>query len=197
MIDFEKIESKNIIFDLDGTLIDSADAIIESFKKAFYYCGCEPKIPYSKSLIGPPLMEILSYLSGATDKTTLNALADAFKSYYDEYGYSRTKAFDQIPIVLESLHQLGRSLFIATNKRIIPTNKIVDHLNWSHYFTAVLALDSYKPMLSSKAELLNRLTVDYQIQAVDTIYIGDRIEDAEAASVNGLNFMMVEWGYKN
>jgi phosphoglycolate phosphatase len=197
MIDFEKIESKYIIFDLDGTLIDSADAILESFKWAFSVCGCKPKIPYSKSLIGPPLMEILVCLSGVTDKTTLNALADAFKKYYDEYGYSKTKAFDQIPIALETLHQLGHSLFVATNKRIIPTIKIIDHLNWNNYFTAVLALDGYKPILSNKAELLNRLMVDYKIQTGDAIYIGDRNEDAEAASVNGLNFMMVEWGYKN
>ena len=44
----------SVIFDLDGTLIDSAPGILQGFAEAFAYCGVTPQVPWSKSLIGPP-----------------------------------------------------------------------------------------------------------------------------------------------
>jgi len=63
----------HIIFDLDGTLIDSAPAILAGFEAAFSACGRAPKVPVTPSVIGPSLMETLAVLTGTTEPGVLNS----------------------------------------------------------------------------------------------------------------------------
>jgi phosphoglycolate phosphatase len=83
----------------------------------------------------------------------------------------------------------------VTNKRIIPTQKIIKQFDWQDYFYAIYSLDSYVPNLKTKTELLGRITQERGLDATDILYIGDRTEDGEAAAANGMAFLMVEWGY--
>jgi len=78
---------KHILFDLDGTLIDSAPTILSCFARVLEKRGMHPKCELTHSLIGPPLIETLRRISGIDDPEILQGLADNFKRYYDEVGH--------------------------------------------------------------------------------------------------------------
>ncbi|WP_341743867.1 HAD family hydrolase [Azonexus hydrophilus] len=185
----------HILFDLDGTLIDSAPAILASFRAAFSQTGIAPAVAIDESVIGPPLTETLQLLSGSDDPALIGRLGEAFKASYDGAGYRETAAYAGVGELLAELAGAGLTLSIATNKRIHPTRLILDHLGWRGHFTHVYALDLISPRLPNKAAMIARLLADQDIAKEQAIYIGDRSEDGESADANGLPFIAVTWGY--
>ena len=185
----------HILFDLDGTLIDSAPAILASFREAFAQTGIAPVRAIDASVIGPPLTETLQLLSGSDDPALVARLAEAFKASYDSEGYKATAAYAGVGALLAKLAGAGLRLSIATNKRIHPTRLILAHLGWSDFFSHVYALDLFTPRLPDKAAMIGRLLADQAIPKDQAIYIGDRSEDGESADANGLPFIAVTWGY--
>ncbi len=186
---------QHILFDLDGTLIDSAPAILASFRDAFAKARIVPVIAIDDSIIGPPLMETLQLLSGSQDPALIARLADGFKAGYDTEGYKATAAYEGVGAMLARLKGAGLSLSIATNKRIHPTRLILEHLGWSGFFDHVYALDLFEPRLPHKAAMIQRLIADRDIPREAAIYIGDRSEDGESADANALPFIAATWGY--
>lgn len=185
----------HILFDLDGTLIDSAPAILASFREAFASTGVAPVRSIDESVIGPPLTETLQLLSGSNDPALIGRISDAFKASYDSEGYKATAAYTGVGELLAQLAAAGRQLSIATNKRIHPTRLILAHLGWLDYFSHVYALDLFTPRLPDKAAMIARLLADQNIARDQAIYLGDRSEDGESADANGLPFIAVTWGY--
>ncbi|TVT48339.1 MAG: HAD family hydrolase [Denitromonas halophila] len=185
----------HIIFDLDGTLIDSAPAILASFQAAFDAAGKTPIRPITADIIGPPLTETLQLLSGSDDANTIATLTEHFKAAYDGEGLKQTTAYDGVGDMLASLHAQGVTLHIATNKRLAPTLKILDMLGWRSYFDSVYALDMVTPRLPNKAAMIGRLLSDLTISTDTAAYVGDRLEDGESASANALPFFAATWGY--
>ena len=120
-------KDKHIIFDLDGTLIDSSDSILDSFSSAFKDCDIDLKRPLTESVIGPPLKVTLSLLSGTNDHAKLELLAKKFKANYDSFGYLNTKVYPGVSKMLDSLMRYNIVMYIATNKRILPTLKIINY----------------------------------------------------------------------
>ncbi len=150
----------HVLFDLDGTLIDSAPAILASFRQAFETTGVAPARSIDEDIIGPPLMEALALLCDSTDPALLERLAAAFKAGYDTSGYRATQAYAGVGEMLRELRAGGQRLSIATNKRILPTRLILDHLGWRDLFEAVYALDLFEPRLPHKAAMVGRLLAD-------------------------------------
>lgn len=186
---------KTIIFDLDGTLIDSSKSILAGFAGAFAKEELTPAIALSPEIIGPPLKETLSILAGSSDGALIDRLAGHFKAHYDSIGYRETTVFAGIPEMLEALAGLDVPLHIATNKRMVPTLKILDHLDWSRYFTTVRALDAWAPPVNSKSEMIARQLREESLVPSGAIYVGDREEDFLAAKANQLRFALAAWGY--
>lgn len=186
---------KHIIFDLDGTLIDSAPSILESFSYAFTTLGITPHRPITSDVVGPPLMQTLVALAGKNDHALLQRLAEKFKEHYDTAAYKQAAVYPDVQALLEALNQTDVNLYIATNKRDLPTQKIMTYLNWAPYFKGVFALDTYKPPMASKPLMVAQILADYKIEPDQAIYIGDRYEDGLAADDNQLAFIMVTWGY--
>lgn len=187
---------KNIIFDLDGTLIDSAEAILESLRIAFINTGNVPIVELDSSLIGPPLFETIVKLLGTNDSDKISPIINEFKIYYDERGFKQSSYFVGIPELLDELKKKKHNLYIATNKRLIPTEKIIDFLDWKNFFSEVYTLDKFNPNLKSKTELITKILKLNKLDLDDTLYVGDRNEDATAAKLNGLSFMLAIWGYE-
>jgi phosphoglycolate phosphatase len=184
-----------LVFDLDGTLIDSAPGILRAFGAALHGRGIQPALALRPEIVGPPLRETLKLLAPRADAAEIDALAEAFKLAYDSSGLFESRVFDGVAAMLAELAAAGTRMFIVTNKRIAPTRAIVAHLGWSGYFEALYALDAFAPPLPDKAATLDRLLRDFDLARAAAIYVGDRREDGLAAQANGVRFVHARWGY--
>ncbi len=186
-----------ILFDFDGTLVDSAPAILSAYHEALQDCGVTPLVALEPGLIGPTLAETLTVLSGSRDPVLLAALTQAFKTRYDATCAQRTPAFEGVPALLDTLHNQGVRLFIATNKRALPTQRIIAHLGWEACFEGVYALDSCTPAQPDKTALIGHILHAHHLPRSTTVYVGDRREDGVAAEANQLPFYFAAWGLPN
>ena len=184
----------NIIFDLDGTLIDSSEGILRSISMAFQLCDLVPKQPLTAKLIGPPLNQLLPVLLGSDDTEVIESLSIAFKEKYDSDGYKVVRVFDGIEPMLKLLKSQGHLVYLATNKRIAPTIKIIPYLGWESYFDEIYALDSFSN-LSSKKELITHIMDLHNMNKNETVYVGDTIADYNASNANDITYIMALWGY--
>jgi len=189
------ISPKVIIFDLDGTLIDSSASILEGFAMALDELKIAPKLPLTATIIGPPLRETMGTLAGSDDTLLLDSLVKSFKNYYDAEGYKATTVFSGVDEMLKGLHGAGKALHIATNKRLWPTQLILKHLGWDELFASVYALDARTPAFPNKAAMIAGLIEDQSLAPGSAAYIGDRPEDGFAADANALPFYAADWGY--
>ena len=186
---------KNIIFDLDGTLIDSARSILSSLQAALDAADICPNLPLDQSLIGPPLPQIMAEVLGKEHQERIPEIIERFKAHYDAMGYLNTVVYPGISEMLAQLQQKNIDLYIATNKRIIPTLNILYHLKWNGYFKKVYSLDYFTPAVADKSTMLARVCDDLNNDIKDLVYVGDRSEDAEAAKKNRMPFLSASWGY--
>ena len=166
-----------------------------------FLCRCLRCLPdetvsrLNPSVVGPPLLETLADLAGTDDPATLQQLAEAFKAIYDDTGYRKTIVFPGVEAMLGSLAASGCQLYIATNKRRLPTSRIVAFLGWHQYFEGSIRSTAFTPALKSKADLLGEVLNVHAIDVRSAVYIGDRHEDGEAAVANEIGFLLAEWGY--
>lgn len=185
----------SIIFDLDGTLVDSAPGILMSLGHAMKVTGITPARALTPDVIGPPLADTLRALCPQADAATLAAVTAAFKQHYDTEGYLQTRPFEGVTELLDTLSDAGCLMFVATNKRHQPTQQIMHHLGLEPYFVAVYSLDSVHPPASSKGTLLHYLLAKHGLSAANTLYVGDRSEDKVAAQQANMPFFLADWGY--
>ena len=186
----------SIIFDLDGTLIDSSEGILEGLSKAFSETGVLCVKSIDSSLIGPSLQETLEFLCPSASKETLTQLFHSFKAHYDTVGWQQSSPYPGVADMLHALADAEIPLHIATNKRQHPTLQILEALDWTGLFDQVLSLDSFNPPLPSKAAILTQLLTEINLSATDCLYIGDRFDDYKAAQEIGISFALATWGFE-
>jgi phosphoglycolate phosphatase len=184
-----------IVFDLDGTLIDSAPGILQSFGAAFANCGVTPCETWSTSLIGPPLQRTIAKQCDSQDPVLLESLRLAFMACYDSEGFRMSTPYDGVHEMLETLHDQRMRLFIATNKRIVPTRRILQHLAWDTLFEGVFGVDSLAAVETPKADVIRHISQHFGLAPRQSLYVGDRIEDYQAAMQVGLPFALATWGF--
>ena len=186
---------KNIVFDLDGTLIDSSKSILLCLEESLKSSRIESKVKLTSSLIGPPLKELIEKITSSENSQIKDRVIIKFKELYDNKFYKEIESFltdDQI----ESLN-LKYNIFIATNKRFIPTVKIIDHLRWTPYIKDIYALDMPSgEKISNKSDLLSYLIKRESLGVKETVYIGDRYNDMESSCHNSIRFAYAKWGYE-
>lgn len=184
-----------IIFDLDGTLIDSQKSILTSIKIALEEAGINSVVPLTKDLIGPPLLETLATICGTSSAIEISRVTAKFKEAYDTSGYQHSVRYEGIDDLLGWLHADGYRVCLVTNKRLIPTEKILDYFNWRRYFSYVYTIDSAGLPFRNKTEAIAALLKESWIDPARAVYVGDRHEDYEAASNNHMKCLLVQWGY--
>ena len=183
-----------VIFDLDGTLLDTSDGILLSLEHTLRVSSVPLTLPLSSDLIGPSLSTLLSRYQ-ADSLYSLDKMLQIFTEHYDVFGYKSTSLFIGIKPFLHRLQKLGISLFIVTNKRKIPTYLLLNMFSLTPIFTATYSPDMVHSACMSKVELFQRIQFEYGLSFDNCIYMGDRQTDYLASSSVGLPFVLAEWGY--
>ena len=132
-----------MVFDLDGTLIDSSQGIVKSFAHSFDAWGIAPCSPWSPALVGLPLQKVIAQQCASKEPAFLERSRQAFTFCYDVYRYRLSKIYSGIHAALDAMRQDKMRLFIATNKRIVPTQHILAHLGWGALVEGVFGADSH------------------------------------------------------
>ena len=186
-----------VLFDLDGTLTDSAPGITSSLARMFAALG--RPVPSPAQLIqyvGPPLLDSLRDFGGMTEPAAREALA-VYRADYAQRGALDSAVFPGIRGLLQRLHAAGIPLALATSKPEIQATQILEHFDLAQYFDVISGAtedESRSAKADVVAEALRRLE-ELGIDLGHTVMVGDRAYDVEGASAHGLPTILVEWGY--
>ncbi len=185
---------RSVIFDLDGTLVDSIPGIQWSVDTALAACGMPPAACDLRPLIGPPIRDILATVSGASG-SLLDRMTLEFRTVYDSTGWRKTTCQPGAADAVEHLSLADCSMWVVTNKPGHAARAILGELAMAHHFEEIISRDSRTPAFISKAEILANLLERCGLNRRDTIMVGDTLEDCRAAAENGVECVLVPHGY--
>ncbi|WP_209425084.1 phosphoglycolate phosphatase [Pararhodobacter sp. SW119] len=186
-----------IVFDLDGTLIDSAPAILmnanavlaEEALPAITAAQCRTFIGNGAGVF----VERLEHASaGATEPLRLARMTARFLELY-ESSHDGTEAYPGAAATLDALRAAGWRLGLCTNKPIGPTRSVLAHFGWESVFDAVVGGDSLPVRKPDPAHL--HAVID-ALGGGPVIYVGDSEVDAETAHAAGVPFALYTPGYR-
>ena len=184
-----------LLFDMDGTLLDSLPGIEYSVKAAFDAAGLPERTFDLRELIGPPIRIILSRAAETDDPALLDTLERHFRASYDNEGWRQSAFFPGVLEVLRTMKKSGHRLFIVTNKPRHISTMAVEAEGAALLFERIYTRDSKEPPYVSKADMVHALLTDQHLSPQDCVMVGDTMEDAEAASSIGMQFCLMTHGY--
>ena len=183
---------KTILFDLDGTLIDSTDAILESFGVAYETFGhVAPEDEEIKKLIGHPLDLMFSMLG--IDSLETNDYVMAYKEHYRLISRKKTTL---LPLAIEAIKQASKiaTLGIVTTKTAQYSEELLEHLGVMHHFKVLIGRENVthpKPHPEPIQKALLTLNADPR----QTWMVGDTPMDLICAKEAGVKSIGVLCGY--
>lgn len=184
--------SKAIIFDFDGTLVDSEITIYQCFQSITNYLAPK-RIDYAKNiLIGPPLRDTASEILGPNHQSQLDEFVKLFIEMHDEHAIKNTQPFSEVIETLRKLSLKGISMAVATNKRYAPTIKLINHFGWQEYFSYIECSDSQN-QIRNKDEMIQEILKNNTF--TKAFFVGDTVNDGLSANLNQLPFILARYGY--
>lgn len=186
-----------ILFDLDGTIVDSAPGITASLAQTFQHLGLSvPKPAELLAYVGPPLLDSFRDLARFTPEQSQQAL-DIYRGYYLASGVFDASVYPGIGELLRKIHESGIPLSLATSKPETPATMILEHYDLLKYFDVVTGA-SDDEVRSAKAdvveEALKRL-VKVGADLSRPVMVGDRHHDVVGAAAHDVPTIFVRWGY--
>ena len=183
-----------LLWDLDGTLIDSLPAISQSLNKTVVHYGKPEWAEHRlRAMIGPELGEILAHMLELTDEHDILAAKDVYRSYYTQE-MLKSPLFDGILEALTHFRDMGVAQFVATAKYQQYAADIIEALSLSSFFTGVYG-STIDGLYGDKKELLAHIVDEEGIRPSQTIMIGDTRFDIEAGRFHKMTTIAVGWGY--
>lgn len=187
---------KNIYFDLDGTIIDSAPSIITGLKITLEKYGYDiPDYATLRKCVGPPFTYSFPNYLGIRDEDFADAVA-TYRYYYDnENGYMNVDAFEGVEGLLEALVKRGYCLFVCTSKPEPTARKILEGLGLAKYFTDICGA-TLDAKINTKEQVINLCfsRAPWHLKE-ETILIGDTKFDVDGAKASGIECIGVSWGF--
>jgi phosphoglycolate phosphatase len=182
-----------LLFDLDGTLIDSAVGITRCAAYAFEQMG-EP-IPDEATLrswIGPPLRD--SFAPLLVDPVRVEQAVELYRERFEATGWTEHEVYAGIGDAIEALHAAGYRLAVVTAKNEPHARRIVEHLPFGHRFVDVIGA-TLDGRISHKPELIAEALARLGSSADGCCMIGDRRMDIEGARHHRMRSVGVLWGF--
>jgi phosphoglycolate phosphatase len=185
--------SKAIIFDFDGTLVDSEKAIYESFQTVTKVLAPKREKFAKNILIGPPLRDTASEILGLNHQDQIEEFINLFIEMHDEKVIKNTQPYPNVNNILNNFYRKKTFMAIATNKRQIPIKKLIHHFGWDDYFKFIECIDS-KPNVRNK-DLMIKDIFNKDSSFCGGIFVGDTVNDGINANKNKLKFIKACYGY--
>ena len=186
---------RNIIFDLDGTLIDSRAGILASLRHTLGRLGHDlgPDLDLNWA-IGPPLDEVMSRILEPLGDDRWSEAVALYREHYGSVGLLEASPYEGIAELLTELAEAGRVLVVATTKRTAFARVILEHQGWAGYFTGVYGSEP-GGRLDRKADLVRHVLKELRLAPGETVMVGDREHDAIGARANAVAFVAAGYGY--
>lgn len=190
----EKLKQHIILFDLDGTLTDSAEGVINACQYMQKKMGMRVWDKDDlKFIVGPPLMKTFTE-DFAMDQETAERALVTYREYYTTIGLFENKVYPGIGEMLENLHRKGKRMAVATSKKEEMAYTILEHFGIAKYFE-VIGGDKREVGRDNKAKVIDYVLETMKAQKDDVIMVGDRKFDIEGAHAIGIPCIAVEFGY--
>jgi phosphoglycolate phosphatase len=186
---------KLVIFDLDGTLVDTAADITAALNYAVQpYLNKSLTVTETIGLIGEGITRLIDKLIGEERTGIRPAVQERFISYYSEHLSDCSKAY---PGVVETLEELGDyKKAIVSNKRELLSRGLLDDLGLIEYFDLVLGSDSAGEKKPSPKPLFKAMDI-FSCKPSETVIVGDSNYDIQAGKAAGVNTVAVSYGYRD
>ena len=180
---------KGIIFDMDGTLIDTNDLVIDCIKENVNkYMGYIPEKDSFNEIIGKPLDIQMSFFS----EKHADAMIDYYRGIYIERRDEDTKIFPGVMELLKALYESKIKMAIVSNKGRRGIDHGLEMFNMKDFFDITLSVEDVgnkKP----HPEAINRILQDFDMKKEEVLFVGDSHNDILAANNAGVKSVLVGW----
>ena len=186
------MSAKAIFFDLDGTLTDSGEGIMNCAELALRHFGIPvPSRNQMRVFVGPPLDQTFIQFGVPADKT--DEAIEVFRSRYRTVGKFENFPYPGIREALQTLKAQGHRLFVATSKPEVLANEVLGHFELTDFFEQIAGatLDGSRSHKADVITYLLGLTGDVG----QTVMVGDTAFDVTGAAAHGIPTIGVSWGY--
>jgi phosphoglycolate phosphatase len=186
-----------VLFDLDGTIVDSAPGIFHCFEHTLRMMHREaPSRAAMRPFLGPPLEETFRDSLGMTGDDLERAVA-IYRAEYAAGGAITAEMYPGVIEVVRAVRAAGIPVALATSKVESGVRMVLRHFELDEDFD-VLGTASDDDVRSAKADV-----VRFALDALDeagadisrVVLVGDRIHDVEGAAIHGVDSVLVQWGY--
>lgn len=182
------------MFDLDGTLTDSAPGIIASVKVALELDGINaPDEATLRSFVGPPLYHSLSTIYGMDEERCARVVAH-YREYFRAHGIFDNKPYEGIPELLGDLKREGAHVVVATSKPRPFAETILEHFSLNKWVDALHGPEFSDDSAADSKERLIKAALA-QFTGRPAIMVGDRHLDVEGAHAQGIPAVYALYGY--
>lgn len=186
------MQNKAILFDLDGTLTDSGEGILNCAALALEHFGLPvPSREEMRVFVGPPLSDTFQKFGVPADR--VDEAITVYRSRYIPIGKFENTPYPGIRELLETLQQHGHRLYVATSKPEGMSIDILEHFDLAKYFTRICgaAMDMSR---NSKEAVIAYLLKECGNDA-NMVMVGDTTFDVIGAKAHGIPCIGVSWGY--
>lgn len=184
---------KAVLFDMDGTLVNTYRGIFNSYTYAAKQMGLDlPDDALVGAAIGAPLSEVFATKFGL-DESSVRIAVEHYRSYYAKHGFREIELYNGIKALLSYLKSNGYKMAVATLKREDFAVAILKDLKLDSFFEVIYGIDSNDKM--TKSGIINKCLDTLGLRANEALYVGDSFYDAVGAAQSGLNFVGVTYGF--
>ncbi len=192
----ENQKYKAVIFDLDGTLVDTVKDIGEAVNHALVTMGKTPKsVAYHRERVGWGLRASLEKSVPEETKEFVDKAYVLVEDYYKNHPCVYTEAYKGIPEVLETLRNKGLDLYVYTNKQEHIAKLVVEQVFGKDMFKQIFGTVSHRPLKPDKKGI-DWVIEQTGLDASRILYVGDSEVDMETAAAGELDAAAVLWGFR-